>query len=79
MTNTLFIFKNKNLFKNLSGLIFQLAPFLLEPSYSNLEKLRFLYVGFYCINMGTEDLQNATIFWHKGSYLVGESCFFIVQ
>ena len=32
MTNTLFIFKNKNLFKNLSGLIFQLAPFLLEPS-----------------------------------------------
>ena len=32
MTNTLFIFKNKNLFKNPSGLIFQLAPFLLEPS-----------------------------------------------
>ena len=32
MTNTLFIFKNKNLFKNLSGLIFQLVPFLLEPS-----------------------------------------------
>ena len=29
MTNTLFIFKNKNLFKNLSGLTFQLAPFLL--------------------------------------------------
>ena len=25
MTNTFFIFKNKNLFRNLSGLIFQLA------------------------------------------------------
>ena len=32
MTDTLFIFKNKNLFKNLSGLIFLLALFLLEPS-----------------------------------------------
>ena len=31
MTNTLFIFY-KNLFKNLSGLIFLLALFLLEPS-----------------------------------------------
>ena len=32
MTNTSFIFKNKNLLKNLSSLIFQLAPFLKEPS-----------------------------------------------
>ena len=35
MTNTLFSFKNKNQFENLSSLIFQLAHF------------RFLYVGFY--------------------------------
>ena len=31
MTNTLCTFKNKNLFKNLSSLIFQLVPFLYKP------------------------------------------------
>ena len=31
MKNTSFIFEIKNLFKNLSSLIFQLAPFLKEP------------------------------------------------
>ena len=31
MTNTLCTFKNENLFKNLSSLIFQLVPFLYKP------------------------------------------------
>ena len=76
MTNT-FIFKNKHLFK--SSLIFQSVPFLLEPPQTSLAKLRFLYVGFYCIYTGTEDLQNAAMFWHKRLYLVGERCFFTVH
>ena len=41
MTNTLFIFKSKNLFKKLSGLIFQLAPF----SYQNLLSLAWKNLG----------------------------------
>ena len=36
-------------------------------------------MGFYFIYTGIEDLQNAAIFWHKGLYLVGESCFFTVH
>ena len=44
MTNTLFIFENKNLFKNLSSLIFQLAPF-----YLNLLSLAWKNLGCYCM------------------------------
>jgi len=43
MTNTLFIFENKNLFKNLSRLIFQLAAF----SYQNLLSLAWKNLGSY--------------------------------